>query len=445
VDTILRLCEGGKVSHDLSRSQRAEVEEAASAWQEANNLSQTPLWFSGERVRYLHAAQNYVGVVEAGGVNIEVLPKLDAALLREDVSPDSRQAESVLSHLMWMLEVGDHGVLAETDTASLQEEPSSFFDLWAFLLGKHLLRELENGKARTYQYQEGDLASVRGRIQIGRQVTHNWNRMDHIACAWDEFTPDTPMNRLFKCSLRFLRSRVHHAAASQLTKSCLMFLDDVTDVDAATALSQTSHFRFDRMTERFRRTFELARRLLESHGHQLGVGDSNTFVFMVNMADVFENYVRGILEARYRAPIETQKFMGRLFPSLSKGGIHQYADFFWSCNEVLYIGDAKYKHLSANSTRPLRFADVEADETLAGRVLNAADVRQLTVYAELARRNHSANAVRLQLFYPYVGTWPPISLMGATESAWNGDYFDLVPVCPRRCTTMRHCLSNPIG
>lgn len=439
----LRLCEGGSIAHSLDREQRHDLEAAALWWQTEHRLRAAPLWFAGADNQRLHAAHNVAGIVEAGGVTVEIYPKLDQALLDHD-APDGENAATVLGHLLWLLEVGEQGKLAETGVAGLEETPDTFFDLWAFLLGQRLLRELELGVPRAYQHHEDDLRLVRGHIRVAAQVTRNWNRLDRIACAWDEFAPDTPLNRLFKCCLQFLLARVPQAASRRWLESCLWFFDEVNAVDAATALQECENLRWDRSTERFRLSAELARRLLQSRSHRMNAGRADTFVFLVDMAAVFEAYTAAVLSARFGGAIETQKQLGTLF-ALPKSGIRQIADYFWHDENILFIGDAKYKHLARGQNAPLHFADIDDEtaeiSTLAGRVLSASDVRQLTVYGELARRKYPHCAsVRLLLLYPFVGQNPRY----AVATTWSGAQFFLVPVGLQRRNRVADCLPTEI-
>lgn len=437
MSALLRLCEGGRLVHRLDDWQRAQIEWAARSWQQAGRLRRPPLQFEGAHSQILCAAPNLVGVVACGDVTVEIYPKLDSALLEPQASPDDFQARTVWQSLLWMMEVGMYGAWIPTGAAALQEEPESFFDLWAFLLGHALLGELTNGISRHYRHHADDLTAVRGRIAIAEQVSRNWNRMDKIACEWDEFTPDTPFNRLLKCCLRFLLLRTYQPRARQLVERCLIFFDDVQDTGVADALWQTRHMRWDRSTERFRNAFQLARRLLENGGHGLNAGSADSFVFLIDMAKVFEQYVAALLEARFQTAIETQKPLGRLF-DLPSGGILQIADYFWQCGNTIFIGDAKYKHLTKGHNGPLTFEEMEEETArpLAGRVLGAADVRQLTVYAELAKKKFPINEVSLLLLYPYVGAAPLCS----TATAWNGAQFSLVPVAMHRRESLAGCL-----
>lgn len=437
--TIVRISEWAKViPHGLSIDQCHQLETAALAWAKQQRLPVSPLSFAGPGSQSLCASQ-YVGVVETDDVAVEIYPKLDAALVSNgDSTPisDSIRLESVMRNLLWMLEVSEHREIVETDTGHLEEAPPSFFDLFAFLLGKNLLRQLTCGVSHRYITHSDDLHTVRGKIRFAQQVSRNWNRLDRIACTWDEFTPNTPVNRLFKCACRFLANRVSYNEAARLLIDCLALLDEVEDVSPMTALREMQNLPFDRSMDRFRLAFDLAKRLLMASGHALGVGGANTYVFLINMNLLFESYVHAVLEAHFRADVAEQEPVGYLFPQLSKGRIRQNADYFWRHPAGIWIGDAKYKHLAKSHSSALKFAELPDAEDgednatiLAGHVLSAADVRQLTVYSELARRKESSAKspkVSLMLLYPFIGA--ESDCVSDRAQAWNGDDFWLVPV-----------------
>ena len=384
-------------------------------------------------------------------VAIEIYPKLDAALLQADESQalsSSASVDSLMHNLLWMLDVADHRDFAETATAHLEEMFTSFFDLFAYLLGKNLALEMERGVPHSYVTLEDDLKAVRGRVVLLEQVSRNWNRFDRVSCSWDEFTPDIALNRLFKCACRFLSERVRHPEAARMLLKCEVMLTEVQDVSPTIALQGVSTLRFDRSLERFKTTFDLARRLLEGMGHNLGFGSTKTFVFLLDMNEVFEGYVHAVIEAHFKTIVEEQKYIGRLL-RLSVGGIWQYADYFWKEGSASWIGDAKYKHLAKGGRAALRFTDLgeeqKADEdapVLAGRILSSNDVRQLTVYAELARdADQSSTSPNLMLLYPFVGELNEC-LPDLCET-WNGSSFCLVPVYVKPLTSVGQAIRLP--
>lgn len=434
---------------DLSKETRREIDAAAEAWREQNGLPASPLSFAGPDGEHLCARQ-YVGVVEGNNTLIEIFPKLDASLLEandDELLSPSAILDSVMRNLLWMLEVAEYHHLVEAHSAHLEEAPTSFFDLFAFLLGRNLLPELERGVAHTYITLEDNLKRVRGRILLCEQVTRNWNRCDRMRCTWDEFTANTPVNRLFKCACRFLSKRVNYLEATRLLLDCEALLSEVDDVSASDALRDIANLRFDRSMERFKTAFDLARRLLAGIGHDLGAGSANTFVFLLDMNRVFESYVHAVLESYFQVTVEEQKPLGNLL-RVQPGGICQFADYFWRDSSGGWIGDAKYKHLARGRYLPLRFADLEGKENepeqaqLAGHVLSSADVRQLTVYAELFRlREQSAAPPQLMLLYPFVG--PSTESQPDRVTAWNGSVFWLMPVLVKAQNAPRDAIRFP--
>ena len=409
----IRVCEwASRSAAGLTPRQREEIDSIVTEWGRAAGLPDSPLQFHGPDGSTL-TARHYVGVIEVSGVCIEIFPKLDKALLSEGALPSDKQADTVMANLLWMMASCRFMDLTESDAAHLATAPVTYYDVFAYLMAKRLRSELEAGIAHFYVAAEDDLRAVRGRINISEQITRNWNRMDRIACQWDEFTPDIPLNRLFKCTCRILQARVTNPAAIQVLSQCCDLLDDVTDVEPRVALSEIRTTRWHRANDRFRDCFDMAVRLLAGTGYEMGVGSDKSFVFLIDMNGLFEAFAGAVLEASFGVSITAQATIGNLFNDPEC--INQRPDFSWKSSGLSWVGDAKYKILAGDgrSDALAKFWDLQPD-----------DVRQLTVYAEM-RRQPEGKPLSIALLYPFVGDSLP-STKPAT--AWNGSPFWLVPV-----------------
>ncbi|NBB81113.1 MAG: hypothetical protein GVY36_17020 [Verrucomicrobia bacterium] len=409
----IKLTEWSTQEVDLTSSTREQIASAVERWTAENRLSQAPLSFGGTDGKKLTAA-NFVGVVEAGGQAIEIYPKLDRSLFDEGVIIDEKKSQSAMASLLWMLEVANHEDIYEADTSSLEASPSSFLDLWATLLAKNLHREMQMGLARAYRPMEDNATTVRGRILFQEHLLTNFNRPDRIYCGWDEFTEDRPLNRILKCACRFLTSHVHNPDTQRLLFDCLSMLDEVADVDPGTALRQVDRIVWDRSMQRFSLPFKLAIRLLQSIGHEAFHGGSQTYVFLLDMNQVFEDYVGAVLERTHQVPVDQQRVIGHLFKTPSR--IKQKPDFYWQKDGKAYVADSKYKPFFSWD------ADNESDE--GSQYFQPNDVRQLICYGLMAEAD--PEQTELQIIYPCVGN--PQQVPQLEKATFAGMRLKAIPI-----------------
>lgn len=438
-DTI-RICEWSQrdVSH-IPTGLRTAIQEAAESWRQAAGLDESPVSFSGADGSILGTCQ-HVGVIEVDELTIEILPKLDA-YVESDASPDDQSVRRVMDNLLWMLSSCGFMELTEADRANLKRDEVRYLDLFAYLYAKNLLLQLQVGVPHAYVQHQGDLHTVKGAINFSDQITRNWNRLDRISCQWDEFTSDTALNRVLKCAAYTLRHRVGNLSARGLLDECLLYFEDTITMNTQEALRTAHAIRWSRTNDRFRNCFELAVRLLSGEGFQMAQANARTFVFLLDMNRVFEAFAGAVLQATYKSPVIEQLPIGYLLTS-PRNSVNQIPDFRWTDGDDHWIGDAKYKRLDGTAGR--YWDEDETDTSFPSAYLGPADIRQLTVYAEIHRRNQRLqNPPKLLVLYPVVGD----NRTAITRrTAWNGSTLDIVPVRVDREGPLSWCTEmTPVG
>jgi len=424
----IRLCEwASRSAAELTTPQREDIHSVIIEWSRLAGIPDLPLRFQGPNGTTL-SASHYVGVVEVGDVCIEIFPKLDQALLDKDFPSCETQTRTLMANLLWMMETCRYMDLIETDMAYLSSAPVSFYDIIAYLLAKRLRSDLEAGIPHFYVFAEDDLHTIRGRIEIQKQISRYCNRPDRIICSWDNYTVDIPLNRLFKCTCRVLRTRVSNPAASHLLDQCYDLLDGVSDASPREAIIEIGRFRWHKGIDRFRECFDVAVRLLAGTSYEIGIGEEKNFVFLIDMNSLFESFVGAVLAASFGVKIRVQNTIGSLFTSPEC--IHQRPDYLWFYDGHSWVGDAKYKILAD---------DGRQGNSPSFKDLSPHDVRQLSVYADMIRET-GREPPSIALLYPFVGdVFPSIS----PATTWNGSAFWIVPVRvtrPQREITDIHSL-----
>lgn len=367
---------------DWDRATREALAQAAEHWRLQHGLAWPPLAFEGADGRLLCVRQ-HVGVVEAAGVCVEIYPKLDSTLV-DDPGLIAERTGTVMANLQWLLAQSGYGNLVDAGDASVEESPGEMADLLAWLFALRMRRQLGLGLPQEYMARRDDLRLVRGRIEFSRQATVHFGRPDVIACAWDDFTPDTPLARLLKCAAELLLARVRLTPAAAALRDVLAMLEDVAVVHPVEAMGQAAGIRWSRLNSRWRSCHDLALAALRGLGREMHAGGTESFVFLLDMNALFECYCARWLERHWRVPVREQVRMGTLLVSPARR-LGQDADFLWLHNDAVWVGDAKYK-------RPH-----------AGEWPKIDDVRQLICYGQMARRLHPGRESRLMLLFPTTG------------------------------------------
>jgi len=200
--------------------------------------------------------------------------------------------------------------------------------LLAWLFARRLRAQLAAGQPREYISMRDDLPLVRGSVDFTRQTTVLFGRPDRIACSWDEFTPDTPLMRLLRCACALLLSRARLPGTMNELQEALSLLADVSDVHPVEAVASARQIRWSRLNARWKSCHDLALAALQGSGRDIGSGSTESFVFLLDMNQLFESYCARWLAARTGAQIREQFPLGHLLVSPGNK-IRQIPDFFW--------------------------------------------------------------------------------------------------------------------
>jgi 5-methylcytosine-specific restriction enzyme subunit McrC len=233
----------------------------------------------------------YCGIVQLGDRILEVLPKTQE---RTGAVEDCR---GVLLRLLRLsnqfpqfqhLPVGQH----LRRVPLLEAFIAAFFDAVATVT--------RGGLRKQYQEREDDLRIVRGRIALTRQFGVHANRLDVIACAFDELTPNNVWNQVLKKALRMTRPSIRTADLARRWVELMDVLDEVDDADLTGV--EVARLVFDRQAERYRLAVEWARWILALLAPSLRAGKNEAPALLFDMNKLFESAIAGVVQRRL-API----------------------------------------------------------------------------------------------------------------------------------------------
>lgn len=205
------------------------------------------------------------------------------------------------------------------------------------------------GLLHGYRVEEDALSTLRGRWRIDDQLRRHAGCIPPIEVRFDLFTEDIVENQILKAAVRRLR---HMTIRSEKSRRTLVGLESAlqTVSDVYFDSRRLPQVVFSRLNRHYEQAIELACLILRSISFDLGHGALASSSFLIDMNDVFENFV--ITALREELKLDTRRFprncVGHRFPYLDEG--HRIAlepDIsWWDGRYCRFVGDVKYKRLA---------------------------------------------------------------------------------------------------
>lgn len=186
-------------------------------------------WFAITRnsgASYLKAGC-WVGVICAGDVRLEVLPKIGT---EEGDDASSASPSTVLPSIDLIEMLVTTGRLPRRMRVlrGHQAELSVLDVMIQWYVGA-LSIQMGLGLLRGYQETADDIETLRGRLDFSRQWRNTALRRSKVACQYDEFSFDTPLNRILKSALKAALELSSQLTVRSRIRSALQVMEQVSD------------------------------------------------------------------------------------------------------------------------------------------------------------------------------------------------------------------------
>lgn len=231
-------------------------------------------------------ARQYVGVVQLGAEAIEVIPKIDGL-----------NDQGARINLFRMLARTRRLEIHEADIARLAAQNLNILEIFIRLFCDKLFAEVHRGLVSRYERHADNLPTLRGKMLTGLQATLNAFQPERFQCEFDEFTVDTPLNRVLKTTVRFLRRVTRHSDNARRLAELDFTLEGVRDV-TTTAL-EWHRLHFDRANRRYEPLLSMARMILQNRTQDVTAGNLDGFSLLFDMNELFEEYIGEVARAAF--------------------------------------------------------------------------------------------------------------------------------------------------
>jgi len=222
---------------------------------------------------------NYVGVIQAGELTIEILPKPDRN------SKDKTLWRAVLLDMLrechWMqIDTHENAQLQLRNNAILD----AYFDI--FLTACETL--LHQGLVRKYRRQEGNCTALKGRLVFSQHIRRNTVHQEQFYVSHTVYDSNNLYNRIL---LKAIKLVMHLAPVSLTDKAGRVLFDWPELPDIGVHEDLFSRIKYDRKTERYREAMEIACMLLLNYRPDLSHGTQDVLAILFDMNELWEEFI----------------------------------------------------------------------------------------------------------------------------------------------------------
>ncbi len=221
-------------------------------------------------------AGQVVGILATPGISLEILPKIDAG-----------DDNALRRSLIRLLAVARNLSIADHELAQLEVQHENLLEILIRIFSDRLLETVRRGLPHRYLRHEDELPRLRGKLDVQRQFTRNAVRPDRLSCVFDEFSADTPLNRVLKATVVRLLAISKSAANIRKLGELLSRFETVGE----TASPLRERVMFDRTNRGYHQLYSLARLILAKDWQSTTKGRSEGFSLLFPMNDLFEEYI----------------------------------------------------------------------------------------------------------------------------------------------------------
>lgn len=299
---------------------------------------------------------NYVGVIQAGNLTIEILPKTDKSLvtatnesfeqLDKKTAAEKQKWHSVLLQMLKecrLLQVN------HVNYAHLHLKSNSILEIYLELFLTHAEKLLHEGLIKKYKRREGNQLALKGQLLFSKNLSYNLVHQERFYVRFIEYNRDNIFNRLLYKTLCLIP---HLSSNPRLNDKVNRLLLDFPELPDCRVSAETfSGLVFDRKSERYKEALLISKMLLLNYRPDITGGAENVIAILFDMNALWEEFVYRRLKKSAGPGTEVYRQQKKDFWWNSQSNYSKKIrpDIIISKNSNTVVVDTKWKIITDNN------------------------------------------------------------------------------------------------
>jgi 5-methylcytosine-specific restriction enzyme subunit McrC len=292
----IRVAEFEKLYHDEGKPFKHKHWQALFNYQELQNKNGI------NRVEYFRVLPkgiqflNYVGVIQAGNLTIEVLPKTDRnkttasnASINDLNTDDKKDRLTWHNVLLRMLNECSLLKINHVDRANLNLKNNSIFDIYLKLFLSETETLLHEGLIKKYKTVESNKFALKGQLQFSKNISKNLVHQERFYVRHTEYNSNNIFNKILLKTICLIKKVTNNNSIRDLTDRLLIDFPELPD--CTVSLQTFEKLVYDRKTERYKEAMLISKMLLLNYRPDITGGSESVIAILFDMNKLWEEFV----------------------------------------------------------------------------------------------------------------------------------------------------------
>lgn len=277
---------------------------------------------------------SYVGVIQIGGLTIEILPKAD-----NNENPDKNLWQNILLN---MLKICKHIRVESISETQLKKRYHSILDVYFELYLDEIERLVKKGLIKKYRKNQSNQNALKGKLLFSQNIQQNLVHKERFYCEHQIYDKNHLLHQILYKGLLVLKIFINDSLKDKLNRLLFEF-QDVENINI-----QNKHFDkiiIDRKNNDYQKAVDIAKIIILNYSPSLNYGNENLLTLLFDMNALWEEYIFRILHKHKTNEIEVS---------------FQNSDKFWENKRIrpdivlktkteTFVIDTKWKIVEANN------------------------------------------------------------------------------------------------
>lgn len=232
---------------------------------------------------------NYVGVIQIGGLTIEILPKAD-----KKPKSEKRDYDKWRNALLSMLAICRKIKVDSVSEASLNKRYHSLLELYFEIYLDEVSALLHRGLIKKYHHISKNTTALKGRIEFARNIQQNLIHKERVFTTHQVYDYENVINQILLKGLSILSKIVSNPVLKDRVARIKLDFPEIKEIHIT-----KNHFDQlieSRKTVPYNEAIKIAKMIILNYSPDIKNGQENMLALLFDMNKLWEEYVFRMLQ-----------------------------------------------------------------------------------------------------------------------------------------------------